>query len=122
MTDRKRGKREMRMLLAPVVAAIPVVSVRAAEPFPAGYTLNNGRRIAFKQALPRQRNAETGLNCDWYNTKNLAIPGVATGTDPSLSAFMHLFYRDESGSCMLLELMSQGTCPLDSCIRIPLLI
>ena len=28
------------MLLAPVVAAIAVVSVRAAEPFPAGYTLN----------------------------------------------------------------------------------
>ena len=80
----------MRMLLAPVVAAIAVVSVRAAEPFPAGYTLNNGRRIAFKQALPRQRNAETGLNCDWYNTKNLAVPGVTTGTDRSLSAFLHL--------------------------------
>lgn len=87
MTGQKKRMLKMRMLLASSVAAVLAsVSVRAAEPFLAGYTLNNGRRIAFKQALPRQRNAETGLNCDWYNTKNLAIPGVATGTDRSLSA------------------------------------
>ncbi|MGN0852508.1 MAG: hypothetical protein ACI4Q3_03930, partial [Kiritimatiellia bacterium] len=61
----------------------------AGEPFLAGYTLNEGRRIAFSQALPRMRHAQTGQVCGWFNNKDLAIPGILTTRDPSFGDFLH---------------------------------
>ena len=61
----------------------------AAAPFLDGYSLNEGRRIAFTQALPRMRNAETGKSCGMFNNKDLAIPGILTTRDPSFGAFLH---------------------------------
>ena len=61
----------------------------AAAPFLDGYSLNEGRRIAFTQALPRMRNAETGKSCGMFNNKDLAIPGILTTRDPSFGDFLH---------------------------------
>lgn len=103
--DLCRSEVVLKVFGAGMAGALAALTVHAAEPFHEGYTLNQGRRIAFRQALPRQRNAVTGVNCDWYNTKNLAIPGVTTGTDPSLSAFMHLLRNviSDERACMFVE-------------------
>ena len=61
----------------------------AAEPFLAGYSLNEGRQIPFSQALPRMRNAETNRKCGWFNNKDLAIPGILTTQDSSIGDFLH---------------------------------
>ena len=62
----------------------------AAAPFLEGYSLNEGRRVAFTQALPRMREARTGKTCGRFNNKDLAMPGVLTTGDPTWGDFLHL--------------------------------
>ena len=62
----------------------------AAAPFLEGYSLNEGRRVAFTQALPRMREARTGKTCGRFNNRDLAIPGVLTTGDPTWGDFLHL--------------------------------
>ncbi|MDO5314149.1 MAG: hypothetical protein Q4G55_12200, partial [bacterium] len=59
-------------------------------PFLEGYSLNEGRRVAFTQALPRMREARTGKTCGRFNNKDLAMPGVLTTGDPTWGDFLHL--------------------------------
>ena len=62
----------------------------AAAPFLEGYSLNEGRRVAFTQALPRMREARTGKTCGRFNNRDLAMPGVLTTGDPTWGDFLHL--------------------------------
>ena len=62
----------------------------AAAAFLEGYSLNEGRRVAFTQALPRMREARTGKTCGRFNNKDLAMPGVLTTGDPTWGDFLHL--------------------------------
>lgn len=74
------------------VCMLPVIGAGclfAAAPFLDGYSLNEGRQVAFTQALPRMRHAKTGKSCGWFNNKDLAIPGILTTRDPSFGAFLH---------------------------------
>ena len=71
-------------------AVIVVGAAVAAPPFLEGYSLNEGRRVAFTQALPRMREARTGKTCGRFNNRDLAIPGVLTTGDPTWGDFLHL--------------------------------
>ena len=71
-------------------AVIVVGAAVAAPPFLEGYSLNEGRRVAFTQALPRMREARTGKTCGRFNNKDLAMPGVLTTGDPTWGDFLHL--------------------------------
>ena len=69
----------------------------AAAPFLEGYSLNEGRRVAFTQALPRMREARTGKTCGRFNNKDLAMPGVLTTGDPTWGDFLHLLRNTING-------------------------
>ena len=69
----------------------------AAAPFLEGYSLNEGRRVAFTQALPRMREARTGKTCGRFNNKDLAMPGVLTMGDPTWGDFLHLLRNTING-------------------------
>ena len=69
----------------------------AAAPFLKGYSLNEGRRVAFTQALPRMREARTGKTCGRFNNKDLAMPGVLTTGDPTWGDFLHLLRNTING-------------------------
>ena len=69
---------------------IVVGAAVAAPPFLEGYSLNEGRRVAFTQALPRMREARTGKTCGRFNNRDLAMPGVLTTGDPTWGDFLHL--------------------------------
>ena len=69
----------------------------AAAPFLEGYSLNEGRRVAFTQALPRMREARTGKTCGRFNNKGLAMPGVLTTGDPTWGDFLHLLRNTING-------------------------
>ena len=71
-------------------AVIVVGAAVAAPPFLEGYSLNEGRRVAFTQALPRMREARTGKTCGRFNNRDLAMPGVLTTGDPTWGDFLHL--------------------------------
>ena len=71
-------------------AVIVVGAAVAAPPFLEGYSLNEGRRVAFTQALPRMWEARTGKTCGRFNNKDLAMPGVLTTGDPTWGDFLHL--------------------------------
>ena len=71
-------------------AVIAVGTAVAAPPFLEGYSLNEGRRVAFTQALPRMREARTGKTCGRFNNRDLAMPGVLTTGDPTWGDFLHL--------------------------------
>ena len=71
-------------------AVIVVGTAVAAPPFLEGYSLNEGRRVAFTQALPRMREARTGKTCGRFNNRDLAMPGVLTTGDPTWGDFLHL--------------------------------
>ena len=71
-------------------AVIAVGTAVAAPPFLEGYSLNEGRHVAFTQALPRMREARTGKTCGRFNNKDLAMPGVLTTGDPTWGDFLHL--------------------------------
>ena len=68
-----------------------------AAPFLEGYSLNEGRRVAFTQALPRMREARTGKTCGRFNNKDLAMPGVLTTGDPTWGDFLHLLRNTING-------------------------
>ena len=69
----------------------------AAAPFLEGYSLNEGRRVSFTQALPRMREARTGKTCGRFNNKDLAMPGVLTTGDPTWGDFLHLLRNTING-------------------------
>ena len=69
----------------------------AAAPFLEGYSLNEGRRVAFTQALPRMREARTGKTCGRFNNRDLAMPGVLTTGDPTWGDFLHLLRNTING-------------------------
>ena len=69
----------------------------AAASFLEGYSLNEGRRVAFTQALPRMREARTGKTCGRFNNKDLAMPGVLTTGDPTWGDFLHLLRNTING-------------------------
>ena len=71
-------------------AVIAVGTAVAAPPFLEGYSLNEGRHVAFTQALPRMREARTGKTCGRFNNRDLAMPGVLTTGDPTWGDFLHL--------------------------------
>ena len=71
-------------------AVIVVGAAVAAPPFLEGYSLNEGRRVAFTQALPRMREARKGKTCGRFNNRDLAMPGVLTTGDPTWGDFLHL--------------------------------
>ena len=74
----------------------------AAAPFLEGYSLNEGRRVAFTQALPRMREARTGKTCGRFNNKDLAMPGVLTTGDPTWGDFLHLLRNTINGERSLI--------------------
>ena len=78
-------------------AVIVVGAAVAAPPFLEGYSLNEGRRVAFTQALPRMREARTGKTCGRFNNKDLAMPGVLTTGDPTWGDFLHLLRNTING-------------------------
>ena len=78
-------------------AVIVVGTAVAAPPFLEGYSLNEGRRVAFTQALPRMREARTGKTCGRFNNKDLAMPGVLTTGDPTWGDFLHLLRNTING-------------------------
>ena len=87
-------KRDWTMV---VCAVIVVGTAVAAPPFLEGYSLNEGRRVAFTQALPRMREARTGKTCGRFNNKDLAMPGVLTTGDPTWGDFLHLLRNTING-------------------------
>ena len=81
-----------------VACAVIVVGAAVAAPsFLEGYSLNEGRRVAFTQALPRMREARTGKTCGRFNNKDLAMPGVLTTGDPTWGDFLHLLRNTING-------------------------
>ena len=81
-----------------MMAACAVLAAgAAAAPFLEGYSLNEGRRVAFTQALPRMREARTGKTCGRFNNKDLAMPGVLTTGDPTWGDFLHLLRNTING-------------------------
>ena len=78
-------------------AVIAVGTAVAAPPFLEGYSLNEGRHVAFTQALPRMREARTGKTCGRFNNKDLAMPGVLTTGDPTWGDFLHLLRNTING-------------------------
>jgi hypothetical protein len=85
----KRKTGVKKSAIVAFAACLCLSPTEAGDAFLNGFTLNEGRRIAFTQALPRMRNADTGKPCGWYNNKDLAIPGVLTTTDRSYGEFLH---------------------------------
>ena len=80
-----------------MVACAVLAAGAAAAPFLEGYSLNEGRRVAFTQALPRMREARTGKTCGRFNNKDLAMPGVLTTGDPTWGDFLHLLRNTING-------------------------
>ena len=79
------------------LAACALAAGAGVAPFLEGYSLNEGRRVAFTQALPRMREARTGKTCGRFNNKDLAMPGVLTTGDPTWGDFLHLLRNTING-------------------------